>query len=292
MLVAREASRQSIAFGAVLTVLGIFAVMSPMFTGIGVTVLVGLLLVVGGIVEILFAFGADSFGKGVLRFLFGGLGVLAGVIIVATPATSLTVLTAVLAALFVVGGVIDFVLALKVRPEEGWGWMLFGGVLSVALGALVIAQWPVSGIWAVGLYVGIRMLTHGWMLMALGKGGRESLTHLQDARIEMLERHVREGARALQETQAAVADHTAMLLAVSNEMKQKVSTSEIDPSIRELHRKLGEARQQMQEAAAAAKDSWNATQDEANVAFQKLRDSAAEIARRVKQELGLEDHGG
>ena len=136
MLVARQASKHSIVFGAVLTVLGIFAVLAPMFTGVAVTVLVGMLLLASGIVEVIFAFQADSFGKGVLRFLFGGLGVLAGMVVIATPVASLGVLTVVLAAFFLASGGIDIVLALKLRPEDGWGWMLFSGILSIALGVL------------------------------------------------------------------------------------------------------------------------------------------------------------
>jgi uncharacterized membrane protein HdeD (DUF308 family) len=289
MFVARQASKASIAFGAVLSVLGIFAVLAPLFTGVAVTVLVGILLLVAGIVEIVFAFKAGSFGKGVLRFLFGGLGVLAGVIIMATPGTSLVVLAYVLAVFFVAGGLLDIVLSLKVRPEEGWGWMLFSGIVSVVLGGLIIGQWPVSGVWAVGLYVGIRMVMHGWMLMALGRTGQETLTYLQDARIERLENHVRYGARALQEAQAALAEHTAMIFALDTELRKKVSSSEIDPAMRDLNQKLGEAREQMQAAASATKESWDKTQNEAKAAFEKLQKSATEIAKRLKNELGLDE---
>ena len=123
ILAAREASKASIAFGTLLTVLGIFAVLAPLFTGVALTALVGMLLIAGGIVEIVFAFQAESFGKGVLKFLFGGLGAVAGIIVVATPVQSLGMLTFVLAGFFVAGGIVDIVLSLKTRGEEGWGWM-------------------------------------------------------------------------------------------------------------------------------------------------------------------------
>jgi hypothetical protein len=197
------------------------------------------------------------------------------------------VLTIVLVAFFLAGGGIDVVLSLKLRPEEGWGWMLLSGIVSVALGVLIALQMPVSGLWAVGLYVGVRLLMHGWVLMALGRTGQESLTHLQDTRIEMLERHVRASAQILQETQAVLVDHTAMLLALDSELRKKVSTSEVDPAIQVLNRHLGEAREQMQAVASATKESWDATQQEANAAFEKLRDSAAEATQRLKQELGI-----
>jgi uncharacterized membrane protein HdeD (DUF308 family) len=286
---ARQASRASTAFGAVLTALGIFAVMAPMFTGVAVTVLVGMLLLAAGLVETVFAFRAESFGEGALKFLFGGLTLLAGAVILAMPGRGLGVLTAVLAVFFLAGGVIDFVLALKLRSEGGWGWVLFSAIASILFGILILVQWPVSGIWAVGLYVGVRLLIHGWMLIDLGRTGREALTNLQDIRIDMLEQHARDGAGALQETQATLADHTAMLLALDNELRKKVSSSEIDPAIVELNQKLGEAREKMKAAAEAARESWSETQKEAHAAFEKLQQSASKITGRLKKELRLED---
>jgi uncharacterized membrane protein HdeD (DUF308 family) len=288
ILIARNASKSGIIFGAILSVIGIFAVLAPLFAGIAVTVLVGLLLLGAGVFEVLFALKAGSFGKGALRFLFGGLGILAGVVVLATPGRSLGVLTIVLAIFFMTGGIFDLVLAMRIRPEEGWEWFLFSGIVSIFLVALTVAQWPVSGVWAVGLFVGIRMMLHGWLLMALGRAGQVILTHLQDTRIEMLEGHVRECARALQETRASLAEHTGMLLALDNELRKKVSSSEIDPAIQELNRRLSEAREQMQAAASATRDSWSTAQHEANAAFEALQNSAAEIAHRLKKELGLE----
>lgn len=290
MLAAREATRASIAFGAILLVLGIFAIMAPLFTGITVTVLVGMLLLGTGIVEILFAFKAGSLGKGILIFFFGGLGILAGIVTIATPERSLAILTFILAGFFVAGGVIDIILALKNRTAEGWGWLLFSGIVSIALGGLIIGQWPISGVWAIGVYVGVRMLMHGWVMMALGRTGQEALTYLQDTRIDMLEHHFRAGTRALQETQTALADHTAMLLALDNELRKKIASSEIDPAIRNLNQKLGEARELMQEVASATQESWDKTQNEAYAAFEKLQKSTEDITNRLKQELGLDKH--
>jgi uncharacterized membrane protein HdeD (DUF308 family) len=287
MLAAREGSKASIAFGAVLCVLGIFAVMAPLFSGIAVTVLVGMLLMMGGVFEVIFAFKAGSWGKGILVFLFGGLGVVAGAITLMTPMRSLGALTIVLVAFFVAGGVMDIVLAFKARPGQGWGWMLFSGIVSVVLGGLIMAQWPLSGVWAVGVLVGMRVLVHGWMLMALGRTGQEALTYVQDTRIEMLERHMRAGAEALQQTQAALADHTAMLLAFDNELRKKVSAGEIDPSIRELNQKLKQARAHMETVRSATQEAWDKDQQESNVVFAELQKNAAEISRRLKQDLGL-----
>jgi hypothetical protein len=160
--------------------------------------------------------------------------------------------------------------------------------MSILLGLLIIWQWPVSGIWAVGLYAGIRMLTHGWLLMGMGRTGQESLTLLQDTRIEKLEDQVRSGALALLETQAALADHTAVLLALDSEVRKKVSLTEVDPAIVALNEKLGEARVQMQQVADATEEAWQDAQKEASAAFKQLQKNSAELRDQLKQELGLE----
>lgn len=288
MLVAREASRDNIVFGALILVMGIFAVMAPIFTGIAVTFLIGMLLIFAGIVEIFSAFKTGSFGKGVLKFILGGLGILAGIIIMATPIESLGFLTIVLIVFFVASGIINIILAFKLRPVEGWGWVLFSGIVSIILGILIVAEWPVSGLWVVGLYVGIRMIMQGLMLMGLGRTEQVALTNLQDTRIEMLENHVRYGALALQETQAVLVEHTVLLLALGNELQSKVSASDVDPAIKELNEKLGEARKQFKEVSSATKKTWDKVQNESNAAFKKLQTNIAEVTKELKKKLDLD----
>ena len=93
----------------------------------------------------------------------------------------------ILIAYFFASAVVDVVLAFKIRPEEGWGWTLFSGIVTLLLAVFLIAEWPVSGLWAVGIYVGVRLLLHGWMLMALGTAGKDALSYLRDQRLAALE---------------------------------------------------------------------------------------------------------
>jgi uncharacterized membrane protein HdeD (DUF308 family) len=54
----------------------------------------------------------------------------------------------------------------------GWVWTLVSGIVSLLLGMLIWSQWPLSGVWAVGLLVGINILFSGWSLIALGAAAR------------------------------------------------------------------------------------------------------------------------
>ena len=118
------------------------------------------------------AFGAGSFGRGTLAFIGGALCTLAGLLMVARPGVGLATLTLMLGAYLLVDGIFGAVLAFHVRPENGWGWMLFGAVMSVLLGFLLLRDWPLTGLWAIGTLVGINMLFAGFSLISIGSAAR------------------------------------------------------------------------------------------------------------------------
>lgn len=287
MLAARRVSSASFALGMLLAVLGTFAGLSPLFTGVAVSTMIGMLLFAGGVAQTIFAFQSESFGKGAFRFLLGGLTVVAAVAVLGSPSEGLGVLTIILTAYFVASGLADIFFSFKVPDGEGRGWMLFSGIVTLLVAGLIVANWPVSGVWAVGLFVGVRLMVSGMMLMALGVTGKQALTHSQDVRIAALEQQLRKVGQALLQAQVAQAEHAVMLLALDNELRNKVSGSEVDPAIVELNASLGNAREQMQRAAAAASKDWVETQGEANAAFDKLRQNISSISQQVKSELGL-----
>jgi uncharacterized membrane protein HdeD (DUF308 family) len=59
-----------------------------------------------------------------------------------------------------------------VKPDQGWGWTLFNGIVSVMFAVFIWRQWPLSGGWAVGLLVGIHILFNGWVMIVGGSAGR------------------------------------------------------------------------------------------------------------------------
>ena len=84
------------------------------------------------------------------------------------PAT----LTLVLATYPFVDGVFEIVYAVRLRPIKGWGWTLFSGIASLALGIMIRRQFPVSGMWAVGTLAGIHMIFAGSSITALSRAAR------------------------------------------------------------------------------------------------------------------------
>ena len=162
-----------IAFGVLTVVAGFIAVAAPLGSGLGVTIFVGVALAIGGIARIIAAFGADSFGQGALAFVGGMLGVVAGIILATRPGLGLATLTLMIGAYLLVDGITAAVLAFRVRPEKGWGWILFSAVMTVILGILLLAEWPISGVWALGTLVGINFIFSGFAMISIGSAARQ-----------------------------------------------------------------------------------------------------------------------
>ncbi len=160
-------------FLGVLTVIfGIMAIGAPLITGVTVSMFVGFLLLGSGIARIIHAFKAKQWGTGIWGLVIGLLGAAAGLMMIFRPVLGLTTLTLMLALYFLVDGICEIIAAFKIKPDQGWTWMLFNGIIAFALGFMIWRQWPVSGAWAIGLLIGIHIMMTGWSMIILGTGAR------------------------------------------------------------------------------------------------------------------------
>ena len=159
--------------GILLIVAGILALLAPLAAGLSIAMLVGVLLVFGGLMYLAIVFKAGSIGRGILAAALGVFSLAAGIYSLVQPAAALAALTLMLAAYFVAAGIIEIIAALGARPAQGWGWLMFGGIISLLLGLMIWRQFPLSGAWAVGILVGVRLLMSGWMLVAIAGATRE-----------------------------------------------------------------------------------------------------------------------
>lgn len=167
--------------GVLMVIFGVLAIASPLMTGVAVAMFVGALMLVTGVMRIVAAIKSGHWGSGIWGTLIGILGIVAGIILLARPLLGLATLTLLLAAYFLASGICEVIVAFKMKPEKGWGWMLFGGIVSVLLGFMIWRQWPVSGAWAIGILVGIHMLMIGFTMIFLGSSARGVAGDIEDA---------------------------------------------------------------------------------------------------------------
>jgi uncharacterized membrane protein HdeD (DUF308 family) len=161
-----------LAFGIALVVLGAAAVARSVAATMVTMAFFGWLLLLAAAVEIVAAFWvghwAGFFQHALAAILYGVL----GFIFVLRPAITAEVLTFVMALFFLVGGLFQIVGAGAIG-YGGWGWHLLDGVINIALGAMILSSWPTSGLWVIGLFIGIDLIFYGaaWVAVALGLRG-------------------------------------------------------------------------------------------------------------------------
>jgi uncharacterized membrane protein HdeD (DUF308 family) len=153
--------------GGALIVLGIVAVMFPLVTAIAAKVFLGWILLIGGVVEIFHAFSAKRWSAFFYEVLMGILYVIVGIWLAFFPLTGIITLTLILAFTFILQGVLQALMAFHMRPHEGWVWMLIAGLIAVVAGMMIIGGLPSTATWAIGLMVGISMISTGWAYLIL-----------------------------------------------------------------------------------------------------------------------------
>jgi len=106
-----------------------------------------------------------AFWQAIIAVLY----LLGACVIIYDPFLASILITAVLAGILIIIGITRIVLAFSIKDAKGWGWLLFAGIIAIILGVLIIMQWPVSGLWVIGMFIAIDMIVNGWtyIFMAL-----------------------------------------------------------------------------------------------------------------------------
>ena len=169
-----KSNASSMKWMGILTIIfGILAMMMPYITGQSVLMLIGILVMAGGIMRMIWAFKAGSLGKGILVFIIGGLTLLAGFWIITEPFIAAGALTIVLSIYFFVDGFAEIMAAFSLA--EGKGWLIFDGVVTIVLGVLLFMGFPFSGPLAVGVLLGIKLLLAGITMLTLGSAVKQAV---------------------------------------------------------------------------------------------------------------------
>ena len=160
-----QAFRQNLGWfltlGIILIVFGTIALGSSVFVTMASVFFFGWLLLLMGIIEAVQAFWQRKWGGLLLHLLSDILTGVVGLILVANPGAGALVLTLILAMFFIVAGLFRILAALTMRFPY-WGWLLLSGIITLVLGLLIWRQWPLSGLWVIGLFIGIDMIFSGW----------------------------------------------------------------------------------------------------------------------------------
>ncbi|MGI9372400.1 MAG: HdeD family acid-resistance protein, partial [Hyphomicrobiales bacterium] len=148
--------------GIAMVVVGLIAMFFPFLSGITVTVMAGILFLISGVVTLYGAFSIHGTWAFIGALLLGLLQLVAGFYVMFNPLPALIIFTLVIAVMFIVEGIFKVIFAFKIKPEEGWGWALTSGIVSVILGVLIYSEWPGASLVIIGLLMGINFLFSGF----------------------------------------------------------------------------------------------------------------------------------
>jgi uncharacterized membrane protein HdeD (DUF308 family) len=154
-------------WGIVLILLGAIAISAAMLTTFISVVFLGILLMIGGFVVIVDAFTVwrRHHRKGFfLHLIMGLLYFIVGLMVIKNPVTASVSITLLLGIFYIVLGIFRIISSLSLRMPR-WGWGAFSGAVSLLLGILIMASWPVSSLYIIGLFVGIDLLLCGWVYL-------------------------------------------------------------------------------------------------------------------------------
>jgi uncharacterized membrane protein HdeD (DUF308 family) len=147
--------------GILMVALGTVALFIMPAATIGTSLVLGWLLVISGVLEMIHAFRVRRWGGLFLHLIGGVLGILVGLLVVTHPVAGAAAWTLLFASFFTAIGLFRLIAAISLKFPN-WGWAVFDGIVTLALGILLWAEWPWSGMWFLGLAVGVSLILRGW----------------------------------------------------------------------------------------------------------------------------------
>ena len=167
--------------GVLLIILGVLAIGTPAVAGKAVVLVIGTMLLLAGIVQIVSGLRSEGWSKKLPPLILGVIVALCGLGLLGEPWVGMKFITLVLAIFFVVEGIWKIIASFSYRPASGWLLILASGVITLFLGLFIWKQWPVSGLWAVGILVGVNLLMTGISMVALASTVRRLKSLAKDA---------------------------------------------------------------------------------------------------------------
>lgn len=167
--------------GVVLGLLGLLAILFPFVTGVSLSILLGIVLVGGAVVHAVNVFRVSGWTGRLWQLILTIIYAVAGFSLIINPVIGLTTLTILLVAYLLVNGLAEIVMGASLRGEGGWGWLVASGVVSLALAWLLWIGWPANAAWAVGLLVGVSLLTSGIAMIGVAWRGRKAVESMAPA---------------------------------------------------------------------------------------------------------------
>lgn len=147
----------------VLIIVGIIGIALPQFLSMAIALFAGWLLLLAGSIAMFITW--HGFRDQWVAWLKPFVLVAVGLLILLNPIAGTAALGLMLAIYFLFDGFAGVGSAWEMRPQTGWGWLMFNGATSLLLAMVLIIGWPFSSAWLIGMFIGISLLIDGVSLL-------------------------------------------------------------------------------------------------------------------------------
>lgn len=154
--------------GVIFIVLGALSIIYPFYSSLGIEAFFGAIFLFGGIFQLFGAFEEKEHRHYLWNFIIGALFIVTGVYLLAQPLAGLLTLTMVLMALFFAQGILTVIAGFQQRAVTSrWIWTVISGLLTIGIAAILLASYPLSALWALGVLVGVNFLLTGFSFLCV-----------------------------------------------------------------------------------------------------------------------------
>ena len=161
-----------VALGVVYVIAGVIALGSVVSATVATVLVVGLMMIIAGVAEVINAFQIKTWGRFLFWLALGILYVIAGFVAFENPLLTAAWLTLVLGAALVASGVVRIFLGFSMQHGSPWIGVVVSGVITLLLGLIILAHWPVSSLWTLGIFLGVDLVLAGASWIGVGMGLR------------------------------------------------------------------------------------------------------------------------
>jgi uncharacterized membrane protein HdeD (DUF308 family) len=169
----RAKSGWIVALGVVYVIAGFVALGSVVLATVVSVFLVGIMMLIAGVAEVINAFNVKAWGRFLLWLFLGALYIIAGFVTLRNPLLAAAALTFVLGFALIVSGIMRIILGFNMKAGMPWIWVVLSGIITLLIGLIILAHWPVSSLYILGVFLGVDLIIAGASWIALGSGLRQ-----------------------------------------------------------------------------------------------------------------------
>lgn len=150
-----------------LVILGIIAIVLPFLATLSFELLIGWILVIGGIVQLYKSIKSIKEPGGAISLMAAIIYIVIGALMLLYPLQGILTLTLLIGIFFILEGIAKIAFSFELKPAENWGWLLFSGIISLIMAAIIFWGWPATALWVIGILIGVNLIFYGISLFAL-----------------------------------------------------------------------------------------------------------------------------